>query len=602
MNPMKSVVVFLFAVLLGGTAAADLSFSLEAWSGTNGFVLPYTPPPPTGGKRKKARLGAEEAARFLTQATFGPTLDEIGSLQRLGYEKWLKRQARLPAGYHRRKVEQLLDERGEKPEDDLQEARVEVWWDSVVFGRDQLRQRMAFALSEIFVVSDRNSATEDHPVGMADYYDVLVKHALGNYRDLLEDVSRHPMMGLYLSHLGNQRAWPEENIRPDENYAREVLQLFSIGLWQLNPDGTRMLDEEGNPIPTYDQDVIENFARVFTGWTWAGAPYWDWDPWDKRVKGLMKPYKRLKSWEREGGYHDRGAKRLLAYPEEGVPPSEWAREEIPALQGGEDAQTDLDRALDNIFHHPNVGPFISRQLIQRLVTSNPSPEYVARVSAVFDDNGKGVRGDLMAVARAILLDPEARKGHLKSPETFGKLREPIIRQAHLWRALDGHPKKGNYVEDAYPEYFHGQAPLRAPSVFNFFRPDYSPPGEVSDAGLVAPEFQITNETYITRSANGIFYLLIGGYPGSPYGSGEMMELDLDREARLAKEPRKLIDHLDLLFLSGQMSDATRGILLELLPQVPMRNDWLEGTRRKGILRALTAIYLVLVSPDYAIQR
>ena len=603
MKPAHRLATFFVVLLLGGAAMAGNPLSLAPQpSGGNGG-LGLVPAKPAGEKvRAKTRLPAAEAARFLAQATFGPTRKEIRRLQRLGYEKWLERQAALPASYHRRKVERLLDEKGEKPEDDQQDSRVEVWWHNVVFGRDQLRQRMAFALSEIFVVSDRNSATEDHPVGLADYYDYLVRYALGNYRDLLEAVSRHPMMGLYLSHLGNQRAWPEENIRPDENYAREVLQLFSIGLWQLNPDGTRMLDDAGDPIPTYDQDVIENFARVFTGWTWADAPYWDYDPWDKRVRGLMKPYKKHRSWEREGGYHDREAKQLLAYPEPGVPPAEWAREEIPALADGEDAQTDLERALDNIFNHPNVGPFISRQLIQRLVTSNPSPGYVARVAAVFADNGEGVRGDLMAVARAILLDPEARKGHLQDPRHFGKLREPIIRQAHLWRALGGRPKQGEYVQDAYPEYFHGQAPLRAPSVFNFFRPDYSPPGEVSEAGLVAPEFQITNETYITRSANGIFYLLIGGYPGSPYGSDEVMELDLEREARLAKRPEKLVDELDLLFLSGQMSDAMREILLETLEQVPLRNDWLEGTRRKGMLRALAAIYLVLVSPEYAIQR
>lgn len=602
---MKSIQILAISLLLllgTGNAVADIP---SGFAGLFPGGTVFTPPPtrpPEKKPRGKVRLSEKEAARFLTQATFGPTLAEIRSLQKLGYERWLKRQARLPAGYHRKKVEQLLDEKGEKPRDDLQESRVEVWWDRVLFGEDQLRQRMAFALSEIFVVSDRNSATEDHPVGMADYYDYLVRHALGNYRDLLEAVSRHPMMGLYLSHLGNQRAWPEENIRPDENYAREVLQLFSIGLWQLNPDGTRMLDENGQPIPTYDQDVIENFARVFTGWTWAGAPYWGYDPWDKRVSGLMKPYKKLRSWEREGGYHDREAKQLLAYPESGVPPSEWAREEIPALREGEDAQTDLERALDNIFYHPNVGPFIARQLIQRLVTSNPSPEYVARVAAVFDDNGKGERGDLMAVARAILLDEEARQGHHLDPGTFGKLREPILRQAQLWRALGGKPREGEYVRDDYPEYFHGQAPLRAPSVFNFFRPDYSPPGEVRDAGLVAPEFQITNETYITRSANGIFYLLIGGYPGSPYGNAEMMELDLDLETRLARKPGKLVDHLDLLFLSGQMSPRMRGILVRTLEQVPMRNDWLEGTRRKGVLRALTGIYLVLTSPEYAIQR
>lgn len=424
---------------------------------------------------------------------------------------------------------------------------------------------------------------------------------MANYRELLEAVTLNPMMGLYLSHLQNQRAWPAENIRPDENYAREVLQLFSIGLWQLNPDGSRMLDGKGDPIPTFDQDVIENFARVFTGWNWADALYWDYAPWDKRVWQPMEPYKRRKTWERKGGYHDRGAKRLLAYPMQGLEPEQWPREVLPRLRKGEDARTDLERALDNIFRHPNLGPFIARLLIQRLVTSNPSTAYIERVAAVFDDNGKGVRGDLMAVAEAILLDEEARNGHRQKPGTFGKLRGPILRQAQMWRALHGRPLDGELIREPWPEYSHAQAPLRAPSVFNFFQPDYRPPGELTRAGLVAPEFQITDETYITRDANSVLYRLLAGYPGSPWRSEEMAVLDLSLEARLARKPVDLVNHLDLLFLSGQMSKPMRRTLVHMIREIPMNNDWLEGARSKGVLRAIMAIYTVLTSPEYMIQ-
>ncbi len=596
---VKRLLILLGLLVLAAPFPAGANGLDDILAGVPGFGNgTYQPPPPTGGNKV---LGEGDAARFLQQATFGPTPEAIAQLQKMGYRKWLRWQKSLPPTYTRERVEELVADYDEE-DPPGQEPRVALWWDAVLYGPDQLRQRVAFALSEILVVSDRITALEDNPVGMAAYYDILVKHALGNYRELLEAVSKSPAMGLYLSHLQNQRAWPEKHIRPDENYAREILQLFSIGLWQLNPDGTRMLDADGRPIPTYDQDVVENFARVFTGWNYADADEWDYYPENPFFWRPMKPY-QPQEWERLGGYHDRAAKRLLAYPDPDLPPDQWTRERIPALKKGEDAQTDLDRALDNIFGHPNVGPFLARRLIQRLVTSNPSPAYVRRVAAAFDDNGRGERGDLFAVVKAILLDPEARRDPAKAPPSFGKLREPIIRQAHLWRALDGRPDEGELVGDVYPEYNHGQAPLRAPSVFNFFRPDYAPPGEISRKGLVAPEFQILTDTYVTRDSNSVLYRLFSGYPGSPWKSDEDLVLHRMPElARLARKPKKLVDWLDRVFMARQMPDDMRGLLIQTLRKIPLDNDGLEGTHQKGMLRALVASYLVLSSPDYMVQK
>ncbi len=601
---MKLLQKGLFGLLLVGLMSAasgsDMILVFRPGEGPEGQILPSRTETLESWQKK-------QASRLLSQATFGPTMEEIEQVAAMGAESWLEYQKKLPMTLHRPRLQARLDNgEGEGDEDTgplLQELRLELWWDRALFAPDQLRQRVAFALSEILVVSDSTDATWARAVGMAEYYDILVRHALGNFRDLLADVSRSPMMGLYLSHLQNQRAWAEEHIRPDENYAREILQLFSIGLWQLNIDGSRRLDASGNPIPTYDQDVVENFARVFTGWNYADAPYWDYYyPDDQYLWRPMEPYNDVKEWEREGGYHDRGEKFLLAYPVGGMDPADWPRKRLPPLEADEDAATDLNRALDVIFNHPNVGPFISRQLIQRLVTSNPSPEYIARVARVFNDNGQGVRGDLYATVKAILTDVEARYGHITRPQTFGKLREPLLRQTQFWRALHAMPIDGDWVRDWYPEYYFAQAPLRSPSVFNFFSPDYAPPGDIPARGLVAPEFQITNETYVTRTANKLFYLLFQGYAGSPWAGPEAMELNLDVLTGLADRPAELLDYLDLLFTSGQLSPQTREVLLALARQIPMDNDWLEGTKVPGTLRVISVLYALLTSPEYVVQK
>lgn len=596
----KWLLGLLLVGITSATGASDMILVFRSAEGPDGQPLPSRTETLESWQHK-------QAARLLSQASFGPTMEEIEQVARMGAERWLEYQARLPVTLHRPMVQQRLENgEGQGDEDSgplLQELRLELWWDRAVFSQDQLRQRVAFALSEIFVVSDETDATWNRAVGMAEYYDILVRNALGNYRDLLEDVSRSPMMGMYLSHLQNQRALPEEHIRPDENYAREILQLFSIGLWHLNIDGSRRLDSHGNPIPTYDQDVIENFARVFTGWNFADAPEWSYYfPDDQFLWQPMEPYQNKNDWDREGGYHDRDEKLLLAYPVEGVAPENWPRKRLPALVGDEDAATDLNRALDVIFNHPNVGPFISRLLIQRLVTSNPSPEYIARVARVFNDNGQGVRGDLFATVKAILTDVEAVYGHLTHPRTFGKLREPLLRQTQIWRALHGMPMDGQWVREWYPDYYFSQAPLRAPSVFNFFSPAYAPPGEIADLGLVAPEFQITTETYAVRTANKMMYLLFEGYDGSPYAGPEVMRLNFEPLVSLADQPDKLLNYVDLLFMAGQMSPELREILWDVANDTPMDNGWLEGNSTPGLFRVLSVLYVLLISPEYVVQK
>jgi uncharacterized protein (DUF1800 family) len=369
-----------------------------------------TPPPATAAPTPAPaglRTGVEsksDAARFLTQATFGPTLADIDALAVDGsFDAWLDAQRALPPSLQ---LPYLREQRAAGTVLN-RNHRMEAWWRNALTAPDQLRQRMAFALSEILVVSDEDPVLGIRPEGVAYYYDLLTQHALGNYRELLEAVTLSPAMAHYLSMFGNRRPDPSIGLRADENYARELMQLFTVGLVELNPDGTPRLGGDGKTLPTYSQADIENLARVFTGWSWVADGFWTNAP---NWTAPLQPDAR---------YHDSDAKTIIG----------GAR--IPA---GLDARAELERALDTLFAHDNLGPFLGQQLIQRLVTSNPSPAYVARVAAVFDDNGRGERGDLYAVARAILLDPEARDGHRSAPRTFGKLREPLLRVSALWRA------------------------------------------------------------------------------------------------------------------------------------------------------------------------
>ncbi len=554
----------LFCLLLGliwGHSVAAYCTSDHIFKSGVESLFPAAPNSPV--------LNANDASRLLYQATYGAKLSEIRRVQALGVDNWLSEQINTPATLQEPCMQAILA----NPDQPLyQNSRMESWFLNSAEAPDQLRQRMAFALSEIFVVSDAASLGNE-VMGLAKYYDMLALNAFGNYRDLLEDVTLNTMMGHYLGMFKNAKADPDAGTQPDENYAREVLQLFSIGLHQLNMDGTEILDIDDNPIPTYDQSTIENFARVFTGWNYAGCPETNWT-WCNPTEPTVDPYLPMEPFE---NYHDTDAKTLLNGAH--IPP-------------GQTAYQDLTAALDNIFNHPNVPPFISKQLIQRFVTSNPSPAYVQRVAGVFADNGAGVRGDLAAVMRAILTDDEARNASYLSDPAYGKLKEPLLRYLNLLRAFEARSPTGRYG-NWNPEFGYLQRPLGSPSVFNFFKPGYQLPGPVRDQGLVSPEFQITSETTVISVANEMNEAINRGHHLANHWNDNMPRLQLQRELGLIDNPAALLDHLDLLLFSGQMPAHTRTTALDLLNSI---------SGEPPIDRLASLIYVLVLSPDFVVQR
>ena len=514
-------------------------------------------------------MSEAEAARLLQQSTFGPTLSAIRRVQQIGAEAWLDEQIAETVTLQEPCMQRVLND----PVLPLyQNSRQEVWFLNSAEGKDQLRQRMAFALSQLFVVSDRASLGNE-VMGLAKYYDMLATNAFGNYRDLLEDVTLNTMMGFYLGMFRNAKADPVAGTQPDENYAREVLQLFSIGLHQLNMDGTEVLDIDNNPIPTYDQEVIEHFARVFTGWNYAGCDDNNWT-WCNPTNQGVDAYAPMEPIE---AYHDTDAKTLL----DGFP-----------VAAGMTAQQDLTIALDNIFNHPNVPPFVSKQLIQRFVTSNPTPAYVQRVANVFADNGSGVRGDLNAVIKAILLDDEARNVSFVSNPNYGKLKEPLIRYVNLIRAFEAKSPTGRYG-NWNPEFSYLQRALGSPSVFNFYTPHFQQPGPIRDQGLVSPEFQITSETTVVTIANEMNQATNRGHHDYTHWNESMPLLQLQRELSIFDDEAALLDHLDLLLFAGQMSANTRSVASNLLADLQDGNP---------VDRLTSLLYVLVLSPEFVVQR
>lgn len=519
---------------------------------------PGPPPPPPPPPVSKA-----EAFHLLNQASFGALDQETDDVIDRGLAGWIDFQISRPASLQLPHVQSVP-----LPQFDfqLQTDRNDIWFRNVLWGEDQLRQRVAFALSEIMVVSQLG-ALNNSPFALADYYDVLARNAFGNYRDLLEEVTLHPAMGVYLSMLGNEKPDVALNIRPDENYAREVMQLFSVGLVELNIDGSTRLDGNNQPIPTYDQATIEGFAHVFTGWTWAGSPNWE-----QARQTRQNQVVPMELWE---DFHDTGSKQLL----NGV-----------VLPPGQSGQQDLDGALDNIFNHPNVGPFLAVRLIHRLTTSNPSPGYVQRVAEVFNDNGQGVRGDLGAVVKAILLDAEARPD--LPMEIDGKLKEPLLRLTQLWRNYNATSNGGGYPF-GFSYILFGQGPLQSPSVFNFFSPFYAPPGEIRDSGLVAPELQIATEYQNTLITNYMFFQIFGLNQTNPDLQDTDIYIDFSEEMAIANDTTALIDMVAEKLLGGQISDTLRTEAAGMIGRIPETDT---------AVRAAEAIYFIATSPEYAYQR
>jgi len=540
-------------------------------------------------------ISAEEAQRFLTKSTFGATPSEIERLRTLGYEAWIDEQFSIPqtevltitdTAVQKREVarRQRLMSEGESNPDVLargigkgQEAasRMDAWWHAAINGKDQLRQRMAFALSQIFVVSDSNGDSSLRNRAYSRYHDILAENALGNYRQLIEDVTINPAMATFLSLRGSIRfGFSEVTGLPDENYAREALQLFSIGLVELNLDGTAKL-ANGREIETYDQELIGNFARVYTGWQVPTGRLYDGYETDE-----------LQPWGGEpNSFHDYDSKLLF---------------DNKLLAADLTTRMDLSEAMDSIFHHPNVAPFISRQLIQRFVTSNPDPAYVERVATVFNDNGEGVRGDLFAVIKAILLDSDSLNSH--SDKNGGKLKEPLLRISQIWRAFNAESVI-NYIRFSIPDRFTGQRPIGAPSVFNFYEPTYAPSGAIEDAGLVAPEFSLMSDglniAYLNKLAQ-IARSTEFGDQNTVYTTNSTlaMKLDLSKAKQLSNNHDELMDYYNELLFGGLMSQELRSIVITYLENIPGQTD----ASSQSEMIAEEALVLLTASPEFSIQR
>jgi uncharacterized protein (DUF1800 family) len=551
------------------------------------------------------------AARFLIQAAFGPDgvkpsdsngiPQNVADVIQLGFSGWIDDQFTRPVC----KLEPFVNYATSASilsGDNIKKQTA--WWNRVMgvtkirpddantVQPDFLRQRIGFALSQLFVVSDRPETLAVQPAGLANYYDMLLNDTFGNFRTLLFDVTLHPVMGVYLSHLLNKKA--ANNIFPDENYAREVMQLFSIGLWKLNQDGTRQLDAQGQPIPTYNNSNITEFARVFTGLGYAGNPSYSLYP-----QNFLAP---MKLWDT---YHDCDTKTLLNGAT--LPARTPSSPDV-----GTATLADINGAIDCLFIHPNVGPFVGRQLIERLVTSNPSPAYISRVAAVFADNGQGVRGDMKAVIKAILLDTEARDPAKMSDSTFGKLREPFLRCVNLAHAFNASAQSGYYALDSF--YLdHVEEPMRSPSVFNFYQPGYSPPGLLNTAGLFAPEFQIINAGSAITAPN-YFFSAIRNNDLHRWGSGvpaQTVRLSIDQELAMivpaaqinqdvpagpAGDTDALLRRLDFALTGGTLSPRQFQIIRESIERIsPGSWQWHKD-------RLALAIDLIVTSPEFNVQR
>jgi len=536
-----------------------------------------------------------ETSRFLAQATFGSDLNYIKKVAENPFEDWIENQFNLNSPSMGVLTQTIYDKALARfvanggMEDDyfgpfwphFQYA----WWDSNIGNQDLLRQRIALAFSEIMVIS-RNSSLGDYGVGLGDYYDVLKDNAFGNFKNLLKDMTLHPMMGIYLSHYNNPKSDPEQNIYPDENFAREIMQLFTIGLYELNQNGSYVLDGNGDRIPTYNNDDIKEFAKIFTGL--GPADVMD-NPWGVTAQFGVNHYLAIKDipMVMYDAFHEPGEKHLL---------------NSVVVPNGQSGIQDINAAIDNLFYHQNVGPFLARRLIQQLVKSNPSPGYISRVSGAFN-NTKGVRGDMKAVIKAILLDEEARSCSWINTPSSGKLVSPMIRYFNVARQLDLNNEAIENWNVAYNFYqATGQSPLAAPHVFNFYLPDYVPNSEFDAANLVGPEFEIHN------SATSIDFINEVNLWTFPQYYSVLSTWDLDMEGRAldfealkyyAKDSEVLVNQIDKLFTHGQLSNETKLVIIDAVDAIIY--GWNDDFKYTD-LRVKMALYLLLISPDYAILK
>lgn len=542
---------------------------LSACGGGGGASTPGTPtptPPPVVVTPPPATEPptAVQASRFLAQASMGATREQIAKVQSVGYAAWLEEQFAMPSsgarwdwliagGYG-----VLTNKNSEAGADACQ-------WRKLLSAPDTLRQRVTLALSEILVAAVAGFVGSGWKAfSAAAYLDILEANAFGNYRTLLQQVSLSAPMGEFLTYRNNVKFNATTGAMPDENYAREVMQLFTIGLVHLNLDGTPKLSS-GLPTETYTLDDITGLARVFTGWNYDLPSGSNTDTPDFKRKPMVLNANR----------HESGTKAFIG----------------TTIAAGTDGATSMTQALDAIFAHANVAPFISRQLIQRLVCSNPSPAYVARVATVFNNDGAGAKGNLKAVVKAILLDDEARGAARLADPSFGKLREPILRLTAWGRAF-----KASSPSDAWaigntsdPGTRLGQSPLRSGSVFNFFRPGYVPPNSaIGNAGMVAPEFQITNESTVVGYVNYMQNVISKGVGDVKGNYGTLLPL--------ADTAQALLDELNLVLAAGQLSVATVALIKGGLDSMPA------GTEAARLNRIYAALVMVMAAPEFIVQK
>ena len=561
----------------GSTAAgttATAGGTTPAPAPAPGVAPPAPAPAPAPGTMPTAQPAtAGDAVRFLEQATFGPTEATIQEVMQKGPALALEEQFAKPMSGYGTFTDADPDPRKGCPDAALPTPEIcyretytvqplqRRFFQNAIGGQDQLRQRVAFALSQIVVISGAELETM-HGIGY--YQQTLMNFAFGNFRDILYEVTLSPAMGEYLDMVNNPKPDLARNIEPNENYAREVLQLFSVGEYELNADGSQRLDANGQPIPAYDQDTVENLARAFTGWTYPPRPgVATRFPNPPHYLGRMVPF---------AAQHDTAQKVL------------FGNRTIPA---GQTPEKDLNDAIDAVFNNANVGPFVGRQLIQHLVTSNPTPAYVGRVTAAFNNNGAGVRGDMRAVLRAILLDPEAR-GDVKTAADYGKLREPALLLANVMRALNG-SSDGVFLFGQASSM--GQNVFQPPSVFNFYPPNYPAPGTTIDG----PPFKLMLTGTILNRANFVDRIVFGANvnPDSTVTGATGTRINLQPFQSLAATPDQLLDRLNLILMHNTLSPQARQAILTAVNAYP-------ATDTLGRVRQ--AAYLVATSPQYQVEQ
>lgn len=590
-NPPPAVSVPIPAVDVTA-ASAIVAPLLPALNPAN--LLPIHPPPPPPLPAASGRPAtAAEAAQFILKASLSVNEQEIVNLQSTSYGEWLVKQLNMPIqetgrqwmdarNYNSVTAEEYFYQKG------LSDFMV---WHQMMKSPDAVRKKIAFALSQFFVVSATGMDIHWTSNAITYYWDLLNKHAFGNFRDLLEDITLCPVMGVYLSMLGNKKEDEKTGRVPDENFAREIMQLFTIGLYKLNNDGTLWLDEGGEPVETYTNEDVTNLARVFTGY--------DYD----FTNNGKTPMVRVPSVQFD--HVDYVYKPMTSNPQKWRQPQSTSEHSLKekrfldtVIAANTDAPTSLQKTLDALFNHSNVGPFFCKQMIQRLITSNPSPAYVNRVATVFNNNGSGVRGDLRAVFKAILLDVEAVNSPNAGTPTDGKLREPALRLIQWGRTFGATSKSGNWsiAPLTDPATSLSQSPLRAPSVFNFFRPGYVPPNTaIANNGLVAPEFQLVSEVSIAGYVNFMASALRGQMSGTSFD----VSATYSNELAIAHNSGALLDRLCLLLAANQISPSTKALIKEALDTSVVVETSHPNTKLK---RVQMAILLIMASPDYLVQK